>query len=257
MTPDREEPDERESGQREPAEQKPTAAKGPIRRFFKWPLRIALIFVGMVLLFFLSAVVLGLLTTNSSWKQSPQGKRVYVITNGVHTSFILPTGKGEDSLLHLVPFEGASPADCPYVEFGWGDRYFYLETPAWSDLKLTTALHAMLLPSSTVVHVDYWYREPQPDEDIRRIRLAPDEYRRLLDYIRQSFALDTSHHTQRIPGAHYGSRDAFFEGAGTYHLFHTCNDWTNTGLKAAGVKTAIWSPFDKAILYHLPRATPR
>ncbi len=241
----------RDSGK--PTHEKTKSKKGPIRRFLRWPIRILLILIALPLMYLLMALILGLIPTNSDWKQSQEGQRVYVTTNGVHTSFILPKGEGADNLLRLVPFENTTDADCPYVQLGWGDRGFYLETPEWSDLQISTALHAVFLPSSTVVHVYYWPWEPEVDENTRRVILDPKEYANLLIYIKNSFALDASHKPQRIPDAHYGRRDAFFEGKGSYHLFQTCNDWTNAGLKAAGVKTAIWSPFDKAILYQLPR----
>ena len=228
--------------------------KGPIRRFLEWPIRIVLGLVGLLLLYLALAVVLGLITTNSDWKQAESGRRVYVITNGVHTSFILPRGAGDDNWLRFVPFEKASNANCPYIEFGWGDRGFYLETPQWSDLKVSTALEAVFLPSSTVMHVDYWEWEPPVKDHIRRLVLDDEEYGRLVDFIKESFALDSSEKVQRIPDAGYHDRDAFFQAKGSYSLFYTCNDWTNAGLKEAGVKTAIWSPFDKAILYHLPAA---
>lgn len=226
--------------------------KGPIRRFLRWPLRALFGFVASLLLYILSAAVLGLIPVNSDWIQATSGRDVYVISNGVHTSFILPRGNGAENLLRFVPFEKATDVNCRYVQFGWGDRGFYLDTPNWSDLEVSTALKSVLLPSSTVVHVTYWRWQPQPNERIRRILLSDTEYGRLLDHIKNSFTFDPSGKTQPIPGAGYSDRDAFFEAQGSYSLLHTCNDWTNTGLKHAGVKTALWSPFDQAILYHRP-----
>lgn len=236
-----------------PGQVAPVPSRGPVRLLLGWTLRGTVGLVGLLLLYVGSAIVMGLIPVNSGWTQVGHGTEVYVITNGVHTSFIVPRGEGDDDLLRFVPFDDAG--DCVYLEFGWGDRGFYLETPRWSDLKVSTALHAILLPSSTVVHVDYRRWKPRPDQDLRRLILAADEYGRLLAHIRKAFALDASGRTRRIPGAHYHDRDAFFEGQGSYSLLYTCNDWTNAGLKAAGVRTALWSPFDKAILYHLPLST--
>ena len=39
--------------------------------------------------------------------------------------------------------------------------------------------------------------------------------------------------------------------AGSYHAFNTCNSWTNRVLASIGVRTAMWSPTDHAILYQL------
>jgi len=35
----------------------------------------------------------------------------------------------------------------------------------------------------------------------------------------------------------------FFEAAGTYSLFNTCNNWTSQALKQAGIGTHLWTPF--------------
>ncbi|NJO90589.1 MAG: DUF2459 domain-containing protein, partial [Chloroflexia bacterium] len=43
----------------------------------------------------------------------------------------------------------------------------------------------------------------------------------------------------------------YFQAKGKYSLFFTCNNWANRGLKKAGVKNAVWAPFDKSVLYHL------
>ena len=48
----------------------------------------------------------------------------------------------------------------------------------------------------------------------------------------------------RYPNVH----DNFYEANGSYHLFRTCNVWTNQVLINAGIKTAIWTPFDSGIL---------
>ena len=54
-----------------------------------------------------------------------------------------------------------------------------------------------------------------------------------------------------ISGANYGPYDVFFQGAGSYHLFRTCNNWANQALQTTGVKTPIWSPFEYAIFNHV------
>ncbi len=141
----------------------------------------------------------------------------------------------------------------PFMQFGWGERNFYLNTPEWKDLTVSTALNAMLLPSRTAVHVTYWGREPSLEESRHKLLVTPEELAKLETYIKQSLALSKAGAHMRIAGAHYHDSDVFYEGQGSYHLFRTCNNWTNTGLKNAGLPAVVWSPFDLAILHRLKR----
>ena len=51
---------------------------------------------------------------------------------------------------------------------------------------------------------------------------------------------------RRIDAAGYGDNDAFYEAIPRYTFWYTCNEWTRRALAAAGVRTAIWAPFDTA-----------
>jgi hypothetical protein len=58
---------------------------------------------------------------------------------------------------------------------------------------------------------------------------------------------------QSIPGPQPAgtAKSSCYEAVGSYHAFNTCNLWTNRVFKQIGVKTALWSPFTKDIVYHL------
>ncbi|NJM56422.1 MAG: DUF2459 domain-containing protein [Synechococcales cyanobacterium RU_4_20] len=43
--------------------------------------------------------------------------------------------------------------DYAYVSWGWGDRQFYVNTPRFQDLQLTTALRALFWPTDTAMEV--------------------------------------------------------------------------------------------------------
>ncbi|MFQ5506099.1 MAG: TIGR02117 family protein, partial [Planctomycetota bacterium] len=150
----------------------------------------------------------------------------------------------------FVPLEGF-PDGGSHVSFGWGDRGFYLRTPTWSDLELSTALRAILLPSASVMHVEHFWGPPEPGPSCRRLVLSEAQYGRLVAYIEESFRKDAAGRPMRIPGRGYDQYDDFYEARGSYHLFYTCNNWANQGLKASGVRTALWSPFETAIFHHL------
>ena len=42
-------------------------------------------------------------------------------------------------------------AKLTYVALGWGDRNFYVDTPTWEDLSVTTTARALLWPTDTIV----------------------------------------------------------------------------------------------------------
>jgi uncharacterized protein (TIGR02117 family) len=140
-----------------------------------------------------------------------------------------------------------------YLAFGWGDRGFYLTTPSWADLRLSTALGALTGLDSTVIHVEAM-PPPAIDAKTRRLRLSPTAYRALAHYVAASFAGAAA---APIPGAHYNTHDEFFEARGHYSVFATCNEWARRGLAVAWVRTALWSPFDIALFYQLPVEAPQ
>ena len=69
---------------------------------------------------------------------------VYLITNGIHTDLALPLKNDTFDWTTIInPGDSyAASSDWGYAAFGWGDRGFYVETPHWRDLKISTALNA-------------------------------------------------------------------------------------------------------------------
>ena len=49
----------------------------------------------------------------------------------------------------------------------------------------------------------------------------------------------------------YGDHDAFYPANGRYSLLQTCNVWTGSLLRDAGVKMGWWTPFAGNVLGHL------
>ena len=91
-------------------------------------------------------------------------------------------------------------------------------------------------------------------ESCRKILISKAQYQRLLDYITGSFQKDSGGHFIPIAtNAMYGNNDAFYEANGSYSLFHTCNTWANSGLKASGQKCCLWTAFDTGIFLKYPQ----
>ena len=126
-------------------------------------------------------------------------------------------------------------------------------TPTWSDLRPGTAIVALSGAGSGAMHVEYI--ETPTAYKSRRIRISAAEYERLVAYIRASFVRNTDGRVRQIDAPGYFETDAFYEAVPTYTFWYTCNEWTRRALAAAGIRTAMWAPFDTAVFYHLPDAS--
>ncbi len=200
------------------------------------------------------SVLLGFIPVNSGFRQVEKGITIYIVSNGVHTDFVLPM---ENEFMNWRSF--FNPEDftnrmeiASYIAFGWGDQGFYLNTPEWSDLRPETAFVALFMPSQSAMHVTLWSK-PESDARSVKIRLSVAQYIKIIDYIRNSFKLDPESRPVRLDHPGYGKYDLFYESKLTFHLFRTCNVWTNTGLIRSGIRTSLWTPYDRPILYQLSR----
>ena len=200
------------------------------------------------------AFLLSLIPVNTSFIPAEGGITIYISSNGVHTDLLLPV-KNEiinwQDLYEPAHFRNGW-AYAQYIAFGWGDKGFYLNTPEWSDLKLNTALKALFIPSASVMHVSLW---PQPEENdlIKKVVISESEYKKIIEDIINSFSRNYDGDFMKVNHPGYGDFDLFFESPLKFHLLKTCNVWTNGVLKSAGIRTSIWTPFDKPILYHVSR----
>ena len=200
------------------------------------------------------ALVLGAMPRNLDFVESHDGIPVYVRTNGVHAELILPTRNATFDWSSEFPARHmrALAAPTEWIAFGWGDRGFMVNTPTWSDLDPKTAVVALSGLGDGAMHVEYI--ETPSAYKSRRIRISAAEYGRLVAYIRASFVRDADGRVRQIDAPGYFESDAFFEAVPSYTFWYTCNEWTRRALAAAGIRTAMWAPFDTAVFYHLPDA---
>lgn len=174
----------------------------------------------------------------------PKDYTLYVQSNGVHTDLILPIRcLNEKDQEELAIEEGIE-----YVAFGWGDQGFYLDTPTWAELKLSTALTAAFLKSPTLMHIT---RYKAKSTDWKSVQICQQQLDALDKHIKTTFERDSNQKFIEIEGAGYTPFDRFYRANGTYSCIRTCNIWVNEALKKAQIKTAVWSPFDYGILRHL------
>lgn len=216
--------------------------------------RLLLAVLMLPVLYVSLAVVLGLVPVNRDFDTDQQdGVEVFVWSNGVHTSFVVPLRS--DSVDWAAQFPGAhfrnvAPEAMTHAAFGWGDQGFYLETPTWGDLTVGTTVRALFARSETAMHVTY-LRRPRPSATMKRLVVTEQQYALLVDHITTSFRRTDDGALVWIEQSGYGPRDTFYEAVGSYNLFQTCNDWTGRGLRSIGVRMGVWTPFAQSVMHHL------
>lgn len=216
--------------------------------------RIAIVFAVLSLTWLL-VVLIGLIPVNNDFVETADGVEIMIISNPVHADLVLPIRSGEHDWAEHFP-EGCFQrgARMPtHIAIGWGDKGFYIETPTWSDLKVSTAANALLLSSPTCVHVEMFHLPAgQTLEGSQSVKISPEQYQELVSFIQSSFQVDDDGNKVQIADACYGECDAFFEGTGSYHLFNTCNSWVGRGLRSASVRSGIMTPLPGTPTWYLP-----
>jgi uncharacterized protein (TIGR02117 family) len=205
---------------------------------------LAFLFVYLVIAVFGAVIPVGIVRNQGD-------VTIYVQSNGVHTDVILPVQTEAINWLDFIPIQDyPEDVQCDYVVIGWGDKGFFLDTPTWADLKFSTAFNAAFLPSDAAMHVAYC-TQPIEDENHRKIHISKAEYLRMVRYVKGTFLLKNDQ-VEVLKNAGYTAYDRFYEAKHSYHLFHTCNSWTNGALKAANIRTGILALFPGGIMDHLP-----
>ncbi|WP_372919788.1 TIGR02117 family protein [Salegentibacter sp.] len=214
-------------------------------------LKILLLLIFLPVLIYVLAAIAGMLIpVNSDFQETKDGVKIYLQTSDVHTDIVVPLKNDlkdwEENISLQHSLSGVPGAR--YITFGWGDLGFYKNTPQWEDLTLKTGFQALFLKSPAALHLEFSAVPPSAKETII-IEISRDQYLKLTNFIENSFDLDAEGNVQSIPDLHYTTRDAFYKAKGSLSLFKTCNTWTNNGLKTAGLKACLWTPFTEGILY--------
>jgi uncharacterized protein (TIGR02117 family) len=222
------------------------------RRIARGLLRFCQLLLLLLVLYFLIALI-GLIPVNNDFEPTPNGVEIMVASSEIHADLILPIrSETVDWSQHFQPSDFAGDVrGATHVAIGWGNREFYVDTPTWADLKAETVFRALFWPSATCLHVNLWGEKSIPAE-ARKTRLSHEQYRRLVDYVLESFQRDADGRFLLIKGAAYGPNDAFYEAHGSYHAFNTCNCWVGRGLQSAGVRTGWFTPLPNTVSLYMP-----
>lgn len=211
-----------------------------IKKVFRLLRKIVLSLLGFILLYFLVAIFLSQIPTNTKELDCETNHKLYASTNGIHADLILPVEQLSEALREQLDIKTSTA----FVGFGWGDKKFYLETPTWKELKFSTAVQAMFWKSETAMHITYYTRT---SKQWKSLKICKDQNKNLNTFIIDSFEKEADQ-TLIWTAKGYGRYDEFYEAKGSYSCLKTCNVWVNQALKQANIKTPVWSPFDKGIL---------
>lgn len=207
--------------------------------------------IGAVIFAFLVVAFYGEALPTGDLKESGD-VYFYVRSNGIHTDVCLPAENAYTNWHDFIPVRDfGSEVSKDFISMGWGDKGFFMNTPQWEDLTVSTAFSAIALPTPTAMHVTY---EAEPEENARcvKVYVTRAEYEKMVHFIKHSF--DTHEKkAELIPGKGYTDHDNFYESNRSYHLFRTCNTWTSSVLKAGDVKTAWLAVFPNGVMGHLKR----
>lgn len=211
-------------------------------------------FVVVVVLYVIVAMVASLIPVNTDQPDTAKEYKIFIRSNGVHTDIVMPV---KNDLVNWLDFVDpahtrAGRISFEYVAFGWGDLGFYENTPEWKDITADVAFKALFLDSPAAMHVKFRHFVIE-DEYTIPIPVTSEQYLALADYIAGTFALDDNGAAQNIMGLYYDMTDTFYHANGSLNLLNTCNTWTNRGLKEAGLRASLWTPFTEGIFYSYSR----
>lgn len=184
----------------------------------------------------------GLLPANRHWQPASEPTvAAYLSSSRLHVNYVFPIEHPLMDWRTLFPFEYFPAVDSSYthIAISYGDLEFFYATPGWEGLSARGIVSALFRPTRPALHVEYLREVPNERLYYQRLLLRTEEYQLLIEYLRQTIAVAQPAADAR---GGYGTTDNFFPVPGRYHVFNTCNNWINRGLKRAGVKTAVWSP---------------
>jgi uncharacterized protein (TIGR02117 family) len=156
-------------------------------------------------------------------------REIYVVRQGWHTGFVVPSSTIQAQLPELYERFGNSP----YLEFGWGDKRYYEADEITSGLTL----QAIFWPTESVVHAVAIPERPDihfTDSELETLCLDSRQYSLLIGFIENSFYKDNDGNIIKSKNDSDGNSQ-FYKGEGHYYSMNTCNNWTARGLKSAGL----------------------
>ncbi len=195
-------------------------------------------FLG-ILLYLGIAILISYITVNEEHHEN-QDKFVYLSSNGVHLSVIIP----KDNLSPNLTNDLAINYTTNFIHFGWGDENFYMNTPTWNDFKFSYAFGALFLNNPTLIEVS---KHRYKQKKWTKVPVNNKQLLKLNAFIENTFLLNQNKEKIVIQQTMY-PKSQLFKANGSYSPVKTCNTWVNDGFKESGIKASYWTLFDFGLL---------
>ena len=204
-----------------------------------------MLFIGT---YMIAAWVGSHIPANSQWQQPSEGIDIFVETNGVHVSLIVPMSAAGEDLSDLIRPDQLANTDLygTHAMIGWGHGRVYRNAQTWSDVKSGDIASGIVGSDFTTLHV-YHLIDPMPLTYRKTFKVTQKQYHHIIRQIRASFLLNAQ--GESIAHSAYASDNLFYDSKGHYSAINTCNSWTGSILRNAGVKMGIWTPLPGGIMH--------
>ena len=156
-----------------------------MRAIIGWPL----LLVGA---YFIGALVGSFIPSNSDWREPDRGIPIFVETNGVHVSLIVPMSAAGEDLSDLIRPEHLANRDLygTHAMIGWGHGRVYRNARTWGDVQSGDIGSAITGSDDTTLHI-YHLIDPRPAPHRKRLLVSQREYHSIIGSIRSTCRLTT------------------------------------------------------------------
>ena len=195
----------------------------------------------------LAALIGSHVPANNDWRSPANGVDIFIESNGVHVSLIVPISTAGQDLGDLIRPDDLADPDLygTHVMIGWGHRAVYRNAQNWGDVKSGDIASAVVGSDETTLHV-YHLMNPQPLPYRKMFRVSPAQFGSIIRQIRATFQTNAVGESRSYQG--YGPDNLFYDSVGHYDAITTCNTWTGKVLRNAGVRVGIWTPMPGGVM---------
>ncbi len=176
------------------------------------------------------------------------GPVVFVVKRSWHTDIGFSAADLPPPLAALA----ARWPDSQYRLFGFGDRHYLINRHHGVGELL-----GALWPGPGVILLTTLSVPPERAFDphgVIRLRMSPEQMRRLTDFIWRSLATSGQGPQELGPGPYDGSD--YYAASQRYSALHTCNTWTAEALRAAGLPVHSFGVELAGQVWHQVRSIP-
>jgi uncharacterized protein (TIGR02117 family) len=211
-----------------------------VRALLAWPMLV----IGL----YMTAALIGShVPANGDWRPPTNGIDIFVETNGVHVSLIVPVSAAGEDLSDLVRPDQLVNPDLygTHIMVGWGHGPVYRNAQTWGDVRSGDIASAIVGSDDTTLHV-YHLINPQQLPHRKTLSVSAQQYRFIVAQIRSTFRLNPRGESVAHPA--YSAGNLFYDSHGHYSALNTCNNWTGDILRRAGVRVGVWTPLPGGVM---------